>query len=180
MSQNRPPPAYMEYAAAMLANVQYRTMSLGERGLLDTMRRECWVNHSLPNNPAVLARVLGFDTQQIEDTLPCVMSFFRVVESQIICPELEDYRSHLLAIREKQSEGGKRGASLTNQGKRKPASRAHKGFEGKPPGDLKVYTQDKSESLVQSNPIQIKSTPSLDTDDIDPWVSDYEKASNGN
>lgn len=180
MAQNRPPPAYMEYAAAMLANVQYRTMSLEERGLLDTMRRECWVNRSLPNSPAVLARVLGLDTQQIEDALPCVMPFFQVTDSKIICPELEDYRAHLTAIREKQSEGGKRGAGITNSAKNKPKTRTNKGFTGNAATDLQVDPQVKSESLVQFNSNQTNSTPSLETVDIqDPWVTEYDNASNG-
>lgn len=34
-------PAYLEYASDILSNVNYRLMSLAERGLWDTMRKEC-------------------------------------------------------------------------------------------------------------------------------------------
>lgn len=179
MTQNRPPPAYMEYAAAMLANVQYRTMNLAERGLLDTMRRECWVNHSLPDSPSILARVLGFNQQQIEDTLPCVMPFFLVVDSKIICPELEDYRAHLTAIREKQSEGGKRGAGITNSAKPKPRTRINKGSTGNTASNSQVDMQVKSESLVQPSSIQTNQTQSLGGGDIHaPWVNGYTDVEN--
>ncbi|MDD2775937.1 MAG: hypothetical protein PHU06_08275 [Gallionella sp.] len=39
MTQNREPPAYQEYAATMLANKNFRLMSLEERGLFFTMRK---------------------------------------------------------------------------------------------------------------------------------------------
>ena len=52
MAQNREPPAFQEYAAAMMAKTDYRLMSLAGRGLLYTMRLECWVNLTCPP-PAV-------------------------------------------------------------------------------------------------------------------------------
>jgi len=62
----RDAPAFQEYAAAMLANSRYRLMSLAERGLLDTLRRECWVNRGMPAKPATLAKMLGFDSAEID------------------------------------------------------------------------------------------------------------------
>lgn len=69
MSQNRPPPAYQEYAASMIADQRFRAMSLAERGLLYTMRIECWVNHSLPKTPEKLAKVLGLEIAELEKCL---------------------------------------------------------------------------------------------------------------
>ena len=49
MAQNRlPAPCYQEYAASMLANLDFRQMPLSARGLLYTLRLECWENHRLP------------------------------------------------------------------------------------------------------------------------------------
>lgn len=59
MAQHRDPPAYQEYAASMMARTEYRVLSLEGRGLLYTLRNECWVNGQLPADPATLARVLG-------------------------------------------------------------------------------------------------------------------------
>ena len=55
MAQHRDPPAYQEYAASMMARTEYRVLSLEGRGLLYTLRNECWVNGQLPADPATLA-----------------------------------------------------------------------------------------------------------------------------
>ena len=60
----RPAPAYQEYASDMLANAKYRMMSFSERGLLDTRRKECWVNHKIPKDPENLGRYLGFEIKE--------------------------------------------------------------------------------------------------------------------
>jgi hypothetical protein len=119
MTQNRQPPAYQEYAATMLADIKYRLMSLAERGLMDTMRRECWVNGGLPANPGPLAKILHYDQAEIEAALPAVMPFFAVERGVMVCPELEHYRIHLAEARERQAAGGRRSANKrkTEQGK---------------------------------------------------------------
>ena len=111
MAQNREPPAYQEYAANMLAKFEYRQMSLAERGLMDTLRRECWVNRGLPEAPATLAKILGCDQKEIEAALPAVMPFFSVERGLIVCPELDHYRNHLAEARERQAAGGRRSAN---------------------------------------------------------------------
>jgi len=118
MTQNREPPAYQEYAANMLAKIEYRVMSLAERGLMDTLRRECWVNRGLPEAPATLAKILRCDQKEIEAALPAVMPFFTVERGLIVCPELEHYRNHLTEARERQAAGGRRSANRrkTEQG----------------------------------------------------------------
>ncbi len=69
MSQNRKAPAYQEYAATIMAQLSFRTMSLQDRGLLYTMRLECWVNMRLPNNHNDLAKV-SRSTCRRGDSLP--------------------------------------------------------------------------------------------------------------
>ncbi len=95
MAQNRKAPAYQEYAATILAQLSFRTMSLQDRGLLYTMRLECWVNMCLPNNHIELAKVLGVPAAEVMTSLPAVMPFFEIAGNFIISPELEDYRIHL-------------------------------------------------------------------------------------
>ena len=111
MTQNRQPPAYQEYAATMLADIKYRLMSLAERGLMDTMRRECWVNGGLPANPGPLAKILHYDQSEVEAALPAVMPFFAVECGLIVSPDLEHYRNHLSEARERQAAGGRRSAN---------------------------------------------------------------------
>ena len=113
---DRPAPAFQEYASDMLANAYYRTMSLAERGLLDTMRRECWVNGSIPKNPNDLADLLGKPAGEINLNLSIkVLHFFREHNDKLTCPELDSYRANLADKKQRMSEGGSRGGKATQQ-----------------------------------------------------------------
>ncbi len=193
MSQNRDAPAYLEYAASMLARIEYRTATFAERGLLDTMRKECWVNRKLPATPALLAKVLGATEQEIADLLPAVMPFFSSSEAAIICPELEDYRNHLIDRKERQSRGGKVGSALTNKKRKGAKNRMDKEDSTTPsptPSSMaatipQLPRRGQVESLVKSNtikPSQIQSLPNEELkeveveDETDPWLKDYKNA----
>lgn len=166
MAQNRKPPSFQEYAATILSSKSFRVMTLSQRGLLFTMRLECWVNHSTPSQSNELAKYLGFSHQEISEALSVdVISYFNESESSYICPELEDYRQHLKEIRDKQKAGGKKAAAITNN--------RWKGIESGNP-------QVTCESLVQLSPVKLSSNQSLERGNIhDDFVKDYESASNG-
>lgn len=192
MAQNREAPCYQEYAASMMARVEYRTMSMAARGLLYSMRLECWVNRGVPKNPVALARILGFESKELEAALPEVMPFFAIKKDMIVCPELDDYRTHLEDIRKKQAAGGKRGAAIVN-GKRPSVKNAD---DNNGTGDSTTNPRVPRESLVKSssekqNPTQfLESESDVEGDDVHPayreWMADgrttagdYEKASKG-
>lgn len=173
MAQNREPPAFQEYAAAMMAKTEYRLMSLAGRGLLYTMRLECWVNKRLPPDAPRLARVLGFDADEVAALLPEVQPFFAVDQGGLYCPELEDYREHVDERRQKQSEGGKQTAA---KHKAKRLQTSTDGGSGDLPSDL----QGTCSSLVQHSPAKPKSIQVLSEAPVsDEWVADYDRASNG-
>jgi hypothetical protein len=89
-------------------------MSLAERGLMDTMRRECWVNGSIPKEPEELAAYLGKSVEDIKKNLSIkVLYFFREKHDSLICPELDAYRSGLADKKQRMSEGGRRGGKST-------------------------------------------------------------------
>lgn len=183
MSQNREAPAYQEYAAAMLARIEYRTMTLPERGLLDTMRRECWVNRRLPGRHDLLAKVLGVTEQEIDACLPAVMPFFSVSEGYIFCPELEDYRKHLEERKEKLSRSGKAGADITNKKKKDAKNRISNSSTATPSATPSGVTQQPRRGqvgvLVQSSTEkQSPNQPLKEEVTSDPWLDDYEAASN--
>lgn len=117
MSQNRPAPCCQEYAASMLANFHFREMPLSARGLLYTLRLECWENHRLPADPKKLAAVLRFSVAEVISATQWLDTFFTKSDGWLTCPDLDDYRNHLAEIKEKQSRGGKTGAAKTNAGK---------------------------------------------------------------
>lgn len=167
MAQNRKPPAFQEYAATILSSKSFRIMSLSQRGLLFTMRLECWVNESIPSLSNELAKYLGLNHQEVSDSLSReVISFFTDSGNAYVCPELEDYRQHLKKQREKQSAGGKKGAAKTN-----------KKWVEEGSSNLQLTR----ESLVKSSSLKLNSNHTLERDDInDDFVRDYESESNGN
>ncbi|TXI38905.1 MAG: hypothetical protein E6Q59_05840 [Nitrosomonas sp.] len=178
MSQNREPPAFQEYAATMLSNLQFRRMSLQDRGLLFTMRLECWVNKQLPSDHHDLAKILGLPVDEVTVSLTAAMEFFEITGDFIVCPELENYRAHLAERKRKQSQGGKHGSAITN-GKRNRKVHADN------PGDLssnsstnsQVPCQGSIESSVQSSTAKPSQTQFSKKGIIDdPFVRDYEAA----
>lgn len=180
--QNRPAPAYQEYAAAMMASTPYRLLGLSERGLLYTMRLECWVNHGIPENPAALAKILGFDAAEVAAALPAVMPFFRKENGFITCPELDDYRRHLEVTRLKQSEGGKQSAANKKGKSKSTETTTGQGTHGKQVTCKSPTAQVQVLSSVQTRPAQPSQKQSLEKglpDEYIPWATDYEKASNG-
>lgn len=106
-AQNRTAPAYQEYAANMMSRIEYRTLTLPQRGLLYSMRLECWVNQFLPESPSVLARILGFDANEVAAELPYVMQFFACENGRIFAPDLEAYRENLDERHKRQSDAAK-------------------------------------------------------------------------
>jgi hypothetical protein len=166
MAQNRKPPCYLEYAATMLANRRFRYMTLAERGLLYTLRLECWENKETPANTHDLAKYLGIEATEINNVLTDnVKSFFNESNSLFNCPELEDYRKHLAEIRLKQSKGGKQGAAITNAKNNKTVNNGNTSDTSNP--------RDSRESLVKLNTVKQNQNHTLESDDIDPWVEEY-------
>jgi hypothetical protein len=166
MAQNRKPPAFQEYAATILSSKAFRVMSLSQRGLLFTMRLECWVNQSIPSLSNELAKYLGFSHSEVSDALSAdVISYFNESGNSYVCPELEDYRQHLNEQKEKQRAGGKKGAAITNKKWKEMES-----------GNLQLTR----ESLVQFNSAQLSSNqPAINEFINDEFVREYERASNG-
>lgn len=175
MSQNRDAPAYQEYAATLLAQLPFRVMTLQDRGLLYTMRLECWVNVRLPANPSDLAKVLGLPVAEVAGSLAAVMPFFATVDNFIVSPELENYRAYLAERRNKQSEGGKRGSAMTNGRRSRPEKAVDVGRSGTPSSDSRVPRRGGVESLVQSSTVKPSQNQSVGSDvSIDPFVAEYE------
>lgn len=182
MSQNRDAPAYQEYAATMLSRLPFRTMSLQDRGLLYTMRLECWVNAQLPSNSNDLAKVLGLPIEQVVESLTAVMPFFTVVDGFIISPELEDYRVHLAERKIKQSQGGKRGSAITNsmRTRRGTATDREKNIPASTSASISRLTrQGGTESSVQQKTAKQNQTQLPVNGAIaDPFVAEYEAEEN--
>jgi len=173
--QNRKPPAYQEYAATILAELPFRKMSLEERGLFCTLRYECWVNIRMPSNHDELAKVLRLPVEEVDKLLDAVMPFFALQDGFIICPELEDYRTHLEDRRKKQSQGGKIGSAITNR------NRHPKTKNNDITSNSRLPRQGSNESLVQSSTEKLSQTQPIKKEVVpidDPWVKEYENYQN--
>lgn len=165
--QKRPPPAYQEYASSMLANYDFRALSLGARGLLYTLRLECWANRRLPSDPLTLSKALGIEIDQVVKYTAELQAFFKVQDGWLISPELENYRIHLDHRRERQSDGGKKGAAKTNAQRNADDS------------ESRVTHRDTRDSLVQLSQVKPssakKNTAINEGNSLDEeWIDDYD------
>ena len=113
VEQRRRPPAYQVYAADDLASSRFYALSAGERGVLDSMLRACWVDDAVPSDPRLLALVLRL--QEI-DLLPFLTEAVLVhFENDSANPgslrsrELTRQMMNLMAVRERQRARGQRG-----------------------------------------------------------------------
>ena len=107
-------PAYLEYASDLLANINYRLMTLPERGLWDTMRKECWVNSKIPSKVDDLAKILNFPVEVVKSSLTDrVTSFFSEKGGFFYCTELDNYKAMTLNRRDAMALGGARGGRKT-------------------------------------------------------------------
>lgn len=114
--RTRKPPAYQEYASDVIADLHWRMMSLAERGLWDTLRKECWVNGGVPCEPEQLAKFLNIPAKAIAAALTSrVLNSFEIQDGWMVCPELEAYRHKLTVQHERMSEGGRRGGEKTQK-----------------------------------------------------------------
>ena len=175
MCHNRDAPAYQEYAATILAQLPFRTMSLQDRGLLYTIKLECWVNVRLPNNHNDLAKVLGLSGAEVAGALAAMMPFFEVVDGFIISPELENYRAHLSERKSKQSQGGKRGSTITNGKRNHPAKAVDAGVASTPSSNSQAPRRGGGESSVQPSTAKPSQNQPLERMVIvDQFVAEYE------
>lgn len=175
MSQNRDAPVYQEYAATILVQLPFRTMTLQDRGLLYTMGLECWVNVRLPHNHNDLAKVLGLPVGEVAGSLAVVMPLFAVVDGFIISPELENYRAHLADRTNKQSHGGKCGSAITNGKRNQHAKTADDGVSS----NSRLPRRGGGETLVKPSTEKPSQNQPPERGVItDPFVADYEAAEN--
>lgn len=201
MAQNRPPPAYQEWAASTLANMTFRLASPAAKGLWYVLKLECWLNHGVPSDVQKLAKYIGWEAALVADALPEVMPDFLLDGDRITHPGLEDYRADLARRHGKQSEGGKKSAAVKKRDDKSPVTLAVQGGDDgsstlQAPCDKKASTLQVLKP-IQTKPNQVKTSqpgkdlPPTDKGEIPAYTewmnegsdkpagNDYERASNG-
>jgi uncharacterized protein YdaU (DUF1376 family) len=172
----RNPPAFQFYPSNYMSAIQYRTMSLSERGLMMSMLCECWVNSYVPSDISQLAKILGYSNDEVSQSLSTnVMQFFYKDDDKIVCPELLAYKQKLDSKRAAQIEGGIKGAKLK---KEKEINARYP--QGQPEGSLIEHKIDKY-NLTENN---IKKQVFIEDDMSDiniseenkEWLKGYDKS----
>lgn len=165
----RPPPAFQEYAGDWLASRTFRECGLAERGLLMTMRFECWVNHSLPMSRESLARVLGLNLPEFDAAYSSrVKGFFSEKDGCLICPELEAYREKLINKRDAMAAGGRKGGQRTQAKQKQNEANLESTLKGLSKDEKQRTEKQKTEPSRYGD----VSTPVDDT-----WVKEYDSFS---
>ena len=140
-------------------------MSLAERGLWDTIKKECWVNGSVPSNKIELAKYLGLPVEKVMESMtPNLMTSFKVVDSDLICPELDGYRLQIEDRRQRQSDGGKNG------GKKAQSNRRN---ENEASLEARVKPLSRDETSRDEERGRESSKKSLVIGETDKWLEDY-------
>lgn len=167
----RPAPAFQEYASDLLAKREFRMMTLAERGLLMTMRLECWVNKSVPSSKSELALMFGVTEQEMNSQLTSkVLSFFNQVGTNLICNELEAYRQNQEATKAALSEGGRNGGKATQEKNRLSKATLEARLEAK----VKPLSRDESSRDEVSRKELTNEGGLMEHKE---WINDFENAS---
>lgn len=160
----------------MLANNNFRMMSLAARGLWYTLRLEHWVENPLPADPIKLAKILRLDIDVVTRALQEHGDLIVISDGMISIPELDDYRQHLADIRKKQSSGGKEGAAIARQNAKK-RSRLEQ-TNTTPEVYPRVSHASTKRFSVKNKSVQQNSEQSNSViNKEDEWIADYENSS---
>lgn len=167
-----PLPWFRVFASHYLADRNFRTASLEERGLVLSMQLECWVCSDIPTDPNELSQILGVPKDQVTRALsPKVLSFFNTRNQSYYSQFLDDQRNEFLDRRKKQSEGGQKGAL-----KKKLISpqQDSKIPTGGPEGSLYPITSPHLTSTLIPSPSVNQEATLLDHKD---WLDSYDRHS---
>lgn len=184
----KPVPFFPLYAANFIASKPYRLMNLQERGLWITLYMEFWVNGSLPSDAKDLSKLLGFTTSEIEQSLSKLQfSFIEIVNGELVCEELEEYRQGYLDRREKQRLGGLVGAERKKAKKAIAQDYPKKEVKGIPVGQAIGSLSHINSNSINSNQITDKEVISQSHaewiaaafDENPNAIKDYKKESKG-
>lgn len=108
-----PLPWFRMFAANYLADRNFRTISLEERGLVLSMLLECWASIDIPKKPDELSQILGVPVDQVKRALTFkALSFFEERGDSYHSSFLDDQRNKFLEVRKARKEGGQKGAAI--------------------------------------------------------------------
>ena len=166
----RPPPAFQVYASDDLASERYYSLSLAQRGLLDAIRRGCWVSPdgSVPSEPEQLSIVIRRPESEVKAVLNAGVLAWLVksTDGRLRDRDLDRQKQACILKRQAQREG----AIQTNR-KRWPSSECASVTD--PDND------SPSKSVLNRNETtrgDLQEMPDAMFHEEDEWVRGYQKA----
>jgi uncharacterized protein YdaU (DUF1376 family) len=165
-----PLPWFRMFAAHYLADRNFRTISLEERGLILSMLLECWASIDIPKNPSELSQILGVPVDQVKRALTSkALSFFDERGGSYHSRFLDDQRNKFLEERKAKKEGGLKGAAIKKMKK--------SGFYGEPIGQPEGSLHQLPSSQVNSFSVnQEGELTNSKHEQHKEWLDDYDNA----
>ena len=175
----RAAPSFSVYASDNLARTAWYGLTVGERGLLESMARVYWVESRLPRDTRLLALACRLPADDVAKLLtPGVLEHFEVDDADLAVlhhVELRRQLQNIAQTRELQSIGGKRGATLTNEARAaKQKAKQRQRHTGAPA--TRGASTPAGQVRVPERTERTNSTSSLGSahnSDVDPWIADY-------
>lgn len=102
-------PAFQYYPRDILSDINYQAMTWAERGMYHHLMDICWIETFIPDDPAILARVLCISEEEFSEAWKVIGKCFKggSKNGQLVHPRLDIERAKQAQWREKSSRGGK-------------------------------------------------------------------------
>ncbi len=102
-------PAFQYYPRDILSDINYQAMTWAERGMYHHLMDICWMETFIPDDPAILARVLCISEEEFSEAWKVIGKCFKggSKNGQLVHPRLDIERAKQAQWREKSSRGGK-------------------------------------------------------------------------
>ena len=167
----RPPPWYRTFASDDLSSSCYFGLSVGERGLLDSMARAYWCEGPLPESPRLLAALVRLPESEVTQSFTGgVLAHFERVNGSLVHRELARQRRQSDAARNAMSEGGSKGARAANS---KRAGHLH-APQPAPQGTPQPTSQGTDMNCTALHCTELRSVEGAGLPADEEWVSSYE------
>ena len=102
-------PAFQYYPRDILSDINYQAMTWAERGMYHHLMDICWMETFIPDDPAILARVLGITPEAFSEAWKVIGKCFKggSENGQLVHPRLDIERAKQAQWKEKSARGGK-------------------------------------------------------------------------
>lgn len=127
-------PAFQFYPKDFLTDSHVVAMTLAERGAYITLLCLCWMDHSIPADPCVLARLCAVSSAVFQRLWPALEPCFVVSNGRLVQPRIERERRKQHEYREMKAAAGHKGGRATAEAKQTRSRDAADGpAESSPP-----------------------------------------------